>query len=199
MPVQAYALTSLAAVRQFLELPSGDVDQDGVLEKLIDRASLAIMRRFEREFAPKAPAQDSDPAVARTFAYAGRGVLDLAPYDLRSATSVEIDVDTGAPTTLAAADYKQRSLPARDGVFTSLRLPRRTREREVRVTGRWSFASVPADVEHMCIVTVGIWFRRDVAAFGSTFSLDEQRLERPEPLPTAVIGMGSAYRRLAIA
>jgi hypothetical protein len=69
------------------------------------------------------------------------------------------------------------------------------RHRQVEVTATWGWTSVPADVEHATIVTTGIWLRRDVSAFSTTYVLDEDRVERPESLPSAVRAMLGPYRR----
>lgn len=192
-------LTSLAAVRAFLQKPTADTNQDAEISTLITAASTAIMRWTGREFAPAVT------STARIFAYKGGGILDLAPYDCRSVSAVVLDTDLGASdqTTLETTDFALRPLPVRDGVYQWLRLPNhgvadspgRFPERQVTVTGTWGFAAVPENVAHACIVTVAIWLRRDVAAFSTTFSINEDRLERPEAMPSAVIGLLSPYRR----
>lgn len=190
-------LTTLSAVREFLQKQAVDTEQDDVIASLITRASNLIMRYTEREFAP---ATTSD---TRVFDYEGRGWLDLAPYDLRSVSSIQIDTDTSSPTTLTSGtDYRLWPRPAVDGTYLALRLdtPGVYSEwptRELSITGDWGFASVPSDVAHACIVTVSIWLRRDVAAFAANMNLDEARVERPEVLPSAVkAGLDHYKRRL---
>jgi hypothetical protein len=184
-------LTTLAATRAYLQKETASTAQDAIISSLITRASTAITRYCNREFI-------ATTAVARKFSYDPnpKGFLDLAPYDLRSVTTVKLDTETAAPITLAATDYQLQPKTARDGVYTFLYFLRSSSaqafsgltfpEREVEITGNWGFAAVPGDVEHWCIVQVALWLRRDVAAFESTFSLDEDRLERPQALASAV-------------
>ena len=51
-------------------------------------------------------------------------------------------------------------------------------------------------MKHCAIVTTAIWLRRDVAAFSSTFKLDEDRVERPEGLPSSVRATLASWRRI---
>lgn len=167
-------LTTTAAVRSFLQKRNDDTDQDAIIADLITRASTAISRYCTREFAPKV-----DASTARTFEYAGSGLLSLAPYDARTVTQVRIDTDEASPTTLTSSDYRLAPYPARDGVYTHLRLSpfvlvstSRFVSRLVEVTGTWGFASVPVDVEEACIVTAAEWTRRLVAG-RAAFPADE--------------------------
>jgi hypothetical protein len=58
---------------------------------------------------------------------------------------------------------------------------------------------VPPNVEQAAIITVATWLRRDVSAFSTTFDLDEQKVERPEALPSAVTRMLAPYKAHAYA
>ena len=194
------ALCTIADVREFMQKPATDEAQDPLIESLILRASAAIMNWTQREFAP------ATAGLARTFTYRGGGVLDLAPYELRSATSVVLDYGGASPLTLTADTDYTLDDPAVDGVYSQVWLPnhdvtdtpgKRT-VRRVQITGNWGWSTVPADVEHWCIVTVVTWLRRDVAAFSTTFRLDEERVERPEALPSAVRAGLRHYRRITV-
>jgi hypothetical protein len=191
-------LTTVAAVRAFLQKQTIDVAQDAVIATFITAASVEIMRQYSREFAP------ATTAVSREFEYEGGGFLSFGAYDLRALTAVLIDVDETPSTTLVATEYRLFPRPARDGVYTALRLApyifgSRTRwqQRLVRVTGDWGFASVPQPVEQACVATVATWLRRDVQAFSSTFNIDEGRVERPEALPAQAVRLLDPYRREA--
>ena len=199
MPLATNALCTLVEARAFLQKDAADTEQDTIIESLIDRASEAIINYCGREFAPAAA------ATLRRFRYRGGNMLDLSPYDLQSATLVQIDTETSSPTTLVADDdYTFEPFPARDGVYQWMELPNYDVDsscypkgfREVEITGTWGFATVPADVKHAAIVTVAIWMRRDVSAFSTTFNLDEGRLERPEGLPSSVRGTLAGYKRI---
>lgn len=197
-------LTNRAAVRAFLQKPSGDTAQDSMIDSLISRASLAIARYCDREFI-----SNTSGPTARVFELEilRDGWLDLAPFDAQSGsiTQVRLDTDIATPRVLTSSEWRPFPIPSRDGVVNALRvIPtslggyHRFKHRQVEVTAQWGWTSIPADVEHAAIVTTAIWLRRDVAAFSTTFSLDEDRIERPEGLPSAVRAILSAYRRPAV-
>lgn len=197
-------LTSRVNVRAFLQKPASDTAQDALIDALITRASKAI-QKVTRIFQP------TETGVGKSFEYEGRGLLSLNPWYARAVTAVTItDHGASTPRTLTAADYEVKFLrpgtteaqQPEDGVYTHLWLPNEidrrghlemlnldrsiAQKRTVTVTGNWGYGTTPDDVEHWCIVTVVIWLRREVAAFSTTFALDEERLERPEALPSAV-------------
>ena len=197
-------LTSVEKVRQFLQKPAADTNQDTLIADLITRASRVLQRRFGREWATTL----SPNPGTRSFTYRGGGVVSLGPYEVRAVTGVSYDAQGDSPTTLSSGDWFLRPVESQDGVYSSLYLPDYIRDntmggafpdRVVSVTGTWGWASVPADVEHACIVTVATWLRRDVQAFSSTFSIDEGRLERPEAIPASVARTHDYYRVPVIA
>lgn len=184
-------LTTLAAVRSFLQKGTTETGQDVIIGSLITRASRLIEAETGREFTPTT-------GQARTFVHREGRLLQVG--DLRSVTSIVLDTQLAASsqTTLASTDYALRPKPARDGIYQWVRLPGYPGvvDREVTITGDWGFATIPDDVAHACIVTVAIWLRRDVAAFERTFSIEEDRLERPQALPSAVRSGLAHYRRV---
>lgn len=183
----AQDLTSTSAVKSFLQ--KSDSTQDTIIASLITRASVGIMRYTHRQFAP------TESAATKVFAHEGGHMLDLAPYDLRVLTTLTTATETTSPAVVASTNYGLRPKPARDGVYQRVKLTTNPGECEITVVGDWGFATVPEDVAHWCIVTVAMWLRRDVQAFESTFSIDEQRLERPEALPAAVRGGLATWKR----
>lgn len=192
-------LTTLANVRAFLQKNTADTAQDGIIQQLITRASAAIETYAGREFHPTNNA-------TRTFNYLGGSFISLSPYELRTITEATIDTGTSDETDLTATDYWFSPATSPGGTYQALSLPSDSTiynnssndRRVLSITGDWGFASVPPDVEHACIVTVAIWLRRDVAAFSTTFSIDEQRLERPESLPSAARAIIDTYRALVV-
>ena len=193
-PVTLADLTTRAAVREFLHKNNADTVQDEVIDSLITRASAAIGHEIARFL----PAETG----SKTFLWRG-GPLGLHPYFARTVTAVSLDSDASSPTVLTASDWRLRGKPAGDGVYRWLHFPAYQQfyvvgaVSEVTVTGNWGFASlseVPADVQHWAIVTVATWLRRDAAAFSTTFRLDDERLERPEALPSAVRAGLAHYR-----
>lgn len=195
-------LCTVEDVRSFLQKQDADSEQDLILAALIGRASVAIMRYTEREFAPA-----GDPGVARKFELCDEWydtILSLAPYDLQTATAVKLDTDLASAVTLTAEEYRLMPRPARDGVYNRIRLRPQTASsstwfgdiREVEITGTWGFPAVPEDVRHAAVVTVADWFRRDVAAFSTTFNLDTGALDVPQAVPRSVLPVLDAYRRM---
>jgi hypothetical protein len=191
-------LTTVAAVRAFLQIPSTDDEQNAIIASLITRATRVIQVWTSREFAPA-------DGAARSFVCGRHGHIDLAPFDLRAVTSVVYDTDPpGSELTLDASDYRLGPITSRDGVYQWVDIYRRHRPQRwrrdlvVTITGDWGYPSVPADVEDACIKTVGIWLKRDVSAFSRTYNLDEGRTERPEVLPAAVAAELAPYRPILV-
>lgn len=200
----AYDLCTVQDVRSHLQKPTGDVAQDAIISALITAASKAILNYTEREFAPAVT------ATTRTFETEINGTstfLSLAPYDLQPNPTpvVQIDTDVSAKT-LATDEYRFFPVTQADGVYTSIRLQPLTLptinrvgwvNRQVQITGTWGFPEIPADVNQAAVITVGLWLRREVSAFTTTYNLDEGHTERPEALPSAVRAMLSNYMRMA--
>ena len=191
-------LCTLEQVRAFLVKPTGDTGQDTLIGELITRASALIAEHVERELTPTADA-------TRQFYYDGSGYLNLVPYDLRSVTSITFDVEDGESNTeLTAAEYRLLPKPAPDGVYNAIRFqvyrassstwPQRT----IAIRGAWGFEEVPVVAQDAAIKTVAIWLRRDAAAFESTFRLDEERIEHPKSLPSAVFDQLDTLRRRVV-
>jgi hypothetical protein len=198
--VAATDLCSVEDVREFIQKPDADTDQDGIIASLITRASLAITRYCDREFVTT-----SVGSTARLFeadVSSGSAFLSLAPYDLRTVTQIRIDTDL-TPSILSTDEYRLYPINKPDGVYTSLRLQPLSFStgrvmwpmRQVEITGTWGFPSVPVDVQHACLVTVSIWLKRDVQAFSRVFNVDEGRLERPDAIPAAASAALQPYVR----
>lgn len=199
----AIDLTTVDRVRRFLQKQTADVNQDQVIAEMITRASRAIMTYLGVDIVPT-------QAASHAFIYHGGRRLSFGRKVAQSVSAVVMDSDTTSPSTLATSEYSLRPKPPRNGVYRWLRLPyggnvvygpndpgdRDFHEREVTVTGVWGFPEIPEDIEHWCIVAVATWLRRDVAAFSTTFSVDEDRLERPEALPSAVRAGLRHYRKV---
>lgn len=182
----AQDLTTLTAVRRFLQKSGTDTSQDTEISQLITRASDAIMRYCQREFKSTASA-----GTARKFEYRGQGYLDLAPYDLQSVTLIRLDPDLASPYTVGSNEYRLYPVHTPQGVYTAIRLDpvlaytaSRWLYRICEVTGTWGFPSVPSEVEHATILTVNNWLKLDVTAYESVLSTDENELERPAGIPS---------------
>lgn len=148
-------LVTLAAVKTALGITG--TGRDGEITRAIADASALIEARCEREFTPTASA-------TRTVAVASDGWVDLAPYDLRTLTTLTLDPD-GTPQVVAAANIELHPFPARFGVYTTLEitatLPRITGRLVAEIEGAWGFEEVPEPVERACIETVRTMISRD--------------------------------------
>lgn len=176
-------LCELADVRIAMETTATDVELDTMIGQCIPVASALIMRETQREFAP------ATTSAARTVGARGY-VVDLAPYDLRSATAVVLD-PTGANQTLAAnTDYQLSPVGTNaDGTYTEIILSSSLQLKGLAVfdqfgnvplaiTGAWGFSTVPAIAKEACVFTVRSWLRRTYPD-GYTAYSDEVRATMP--------------------
>jgi hypothetical protein len=190
-------LVDLSEVREHLQKPDPDHEQDAILRSLISRASETITRYTRREFTPTEDA-------TREFVWIAGHEIDLAPYDLRSVTTLTLDSDlpVASQTVLTTSQYRLRPKPAPHGVYQRIELVNTWPPRiggEVKVEGDWGFLEVPNDVKHACLVTLATWFRADVAAFTTRFNPELEQLEIPQAVPAGVLAALAPYRRGVVA
>jgi len=162
-------LTTLADVRDYLQRPDDvDTEQDALISTLITIISREISRYTGQEFAPAVS------NASRKFVYRGGSLMLLAPYSLRSVTSIVFDTDGTSPgnQTITADQYRLFPREPQDGVYThvefrNLSPATRTSEidyrpsREVTITGAWGYPAIPDDVEHACTLAVVFRLRND--------------------------------------
>jgi hypothetical protein len=195
--VAAQDLTTLAKARAYLQKETGDTGQDVVLGDEITRASDEIMDFCKREFAPATASATRRFRVYPHRKLDGHFYVDLDPYDLRSVTSVTLHPESASPVTLIATDeYILDPEGKPEGTYTAIRLsPVLSLSSEVQsrfgfayldIAGAWGFSAVPSNVEKWALVTIWTWMRGDVQSYSTTFSVSEDRIERPESLPSAV-------------
>ncbi len=170
-------LCTLADVRAELKLAAADTSLDVLIAAHITNSSDTIMREYEREF----KAAVAQP-VTRWFQWTSGLMIDLAPYDLAAATTVQLHPEQASPVTLTAGtDYRLTpetgtSGAGLDGVYTTLRLSGllviswsqtliRFGYALVSVAGTWGFPAVPNQVKQAAIETVCSWVRRDIGAY----------------------------------
>lgn len=190
-------LCSLADVKAYLQ--KTDTTFDSLLSTLITRASAVIENYAMREFSDKG-------TLTRTFQQDG-SLVDLLPYDLRAATAVTLD-PVGAATIITSTEYALRPLnqtmlgtyiQLRTSAYTSIYSERRSSfgSSEISITGSWGAATTPLPVVQACVVTVGLWFRREIAARGnaaSDWDIDGVDL-RPLSMPGAAQRLIDPYKR----
>lgn len=192
-------LCTLADVREYLQKRVDDTDQDALISQLITRATAQIERYCGREFADRGN-------LTRTRRVDGP-LVDLAPFDLRTVTTMTLDPN-GSPQVIAASDYLLLPVGGADGTGTyyqvrlddaiSLEATRMSQFSvgELQIAGAWGAATTPSDVSYACVITVGLWIRREVAAWSATFNPDvDVDATRPLSIPGAARGALQPYRR----
>jgi len=170
-------LTTLSYVKTLMEI-SNDTSRDSQISQNITAASAKITNWCNRQFYA--------PGGTQTYTFecgpGSRGddyIVDLAPYDLQSASSVVLWPDDSSPVTLNASnnDYVLEPVTKPEGVYKRLRI---TYLRwlmnsfafnfgyaQIQVTGTWGFPTIPVDVGEACARTVATWMNSAVASFGS--------------------------------
>ena len=195
-------LCSLSDVREGLELPATDRTRDELALTLIAAASKAIGQETQREFAP------ATASATRRLRVDGR-IVDLAPWDLRTAATVTLHPEASSPTVLASAtEYVLEPVSAVFGTYTRLRVGQAVSMssdtmREfgyalLDISGAWGFAAIPTDVRQATVITVKSWLRRDVAALA--FAETEPGGIQPDTfatysIPPAARRLLAPYRR----
>lgn len=199
-------LCSRSEVRAFLELPAADTGRDSLVDTTITAISAAITQYAQREFTPTAS------ATRRFELPVGNLSLDLAPYDLRTVSTLSLHPEEAAPDALTAiSDFQLEPVAAPHGVYTRVRFSSLTTlfnsdsaryfgRTQVEIAGAWGFAAVPNDVKQAAVIAVASSLRRDVPALDLGDVLDDPRQLGPDrptnyALPAASIRMLSPYRR----
>jgi len=150
--LQPYALTTLAKLREHLDRTEDATEaEDDELIRVINAKSNAMRLFAEREFVP---AGDED--LIRTFLVEDlNGFVNLAPFDLRSVTSITLD-----GVALAETAYDLFPLnKTREDTYLWLELAALLPEqcgtrnwRKLEIEGLWGMEAIPPDVEHGCLV-----------------------------------------------
>ena len=200
-------LCTVADVRQALRL-TVDRTRDDLIQAYISNASVMIMRWTDREFAP------ASTGVTRTFQLditGGDLVIELNPWDLRTATTVTLSPEATTPIILTSAQYSLEPIRAPEGVYKRIKispfLPVITTTAlvfgyaKVSIQGNWGFASVPDDVRQAAVRTVASWLDIAQGQYASSdIFADAPRVTSPaDPnygLPLAAQRLLSTYRRM---
>jgi hypothetical protein len=187
-------------------------DDANLLAITIDGISAAIILHTEREFFDPT---GSDEDLARTFEYDGSGFLNLAPYDLRSITSVTLAGQTLTATT-GAGDGDYVPMPRnknRWGTYDYLTIrgyfklgPSHflsspiLKTRDVVITGKWGMTAVPADVELACLIAVDDHYRNPEQAeqrgSGEFQLVEAPRVPGSGGLPQGALDKLEPFRRV---
>src|SRR6266567_6460742 len=124
-------LATLADVKALMQKtgPSANT-QDALIQSLVTRASIKIMRDYGREFVPGGPNSEPHTGATRTFEYAwgdqypGEAFVDLRPYDLQLSPAPTIVADTDQTTTIALSTEEWRlwPQPPSQGVYMAIKV-----------------------------------------------------------------------------
>lgn len=180
---------------------------DALISALITSASRALNNRYQREVTPTSTA-------SRRFPVKGT-LVDLAPFDLRSVTSVTLHPEATSPVVLTANDYAL--LPVALGnTYLTIQLSgfltlwsafsQRFGYAQLDIAGGWGAfdtSSVPEDLKRACILTVGAWIDRAVAEYAAEFGPGaslERGLRPPSPgswaIPSAAHRLMAPWERM---
>jgi hypothetical protein len=160
---------TLAEIRDYLGVPTGDTANTANLERAVESASRKIEKYCGRIF------YDTGSATAKTFRADDRYHQDVP--DFHTITGLVVETDTGDDgtfdTTWASTDYQVEPLdPQPDWPWQWITavdnetFPTIGRRARVQVTARWGWAAVPTDVETVCLELSGELFKRKEAPFG---------------------------------
>jgi hypothetical protein len=180
-------LCSVDDVKGYLELTTNDSD-DLILQSIVAASSI-IPERYQREFI-------GPSGGTRTFSARGY-LVDLAPYDLRTVTSVTMHPEETAQALVVDSDYLLRPQGGfrLGGTYWHIRLSPRVNlsstvfrefgEARLQVIGDWgcfSASAVDASVKRAAIFTAAAWTDRAVADYG--LAGEEPRELRPDRFAT---------------
>jgi hypothetical protein len=181
MPLAANALTSLAAVKEYLQIDSTDTSQNSLLDFLINSASMAIESYCRRKIKDVSYADEE---------YDGSGTrnLNLRQFPVSSITSIKID-----DVALDISEYKFKKS---SGIVNRLKALWPKEFQNIKVSYTAGYSSVPADIELACKHLVKFYYKTDVADFSTTFG--EGVVMRPEAWPKQVKALLSSYRKVLI-
>ena len=190
--------------------------QDTLIQTLITRASVKIMRDTGREFVPGGPDQIPYTQTTRTFEYPwgeqfpGEAFVDLRPYDLCAVQSaplaVAVDTDQPSDIVLSTDEWRLWPQPATMGVFLGVKVfPLDVsvgivgwEKRQLQVTGDWGFPSIPFEVTQACAETVIHWVTAYPAARAAAAQDAAQVVVTPRSLPMAAVDLLGPFRRMTV-
>lgn len=191
-------------------------NQDTLIQSLITRTSVKIMRDYGREFVPGGPNSEPSSAATRTFEYQwgdeypGEAFVDLRPYDLAVSqpTPLVVVADTDQPVgyTLSTQEWRLWPQPPSQGVFMAIKvLPLNVKvgivgwhKRQIQVTGNWGFPSIPFEVQQACVETVIHWLMAYPAARAAGQQDAAIAAPAPRSYPMTAIDLLQSFKRMTV-
>lgn len=193
-----------AELKAYMGVDSSDTSYATDAATMITAASRALNDYLQREITPS----DAGPTLRRVDFRPGEYVVDLAPWDLRSCTLVQLHPEASSPQTLSAdTDYVLEPIEADDGVYQQIHLSGyllpvsdrlfRFGRMQLGITGAWGMSAVPDLLKRACAVAAQAWLQPIYAA---AYTPDDPREVRPGgaatfELPLAALRLANGYRR----
>lgn len=205
-------LCTLADVRIELELPLSDTTRDPLISSVITGVSRAIHTYCQREFKTETTGSTTRRFKIPNLAY----MVDLAPFDVRSVTSVTIHPESSTPTVLAATTEYQLHPVTLVDTYQSVQISPWVAQMHVGETPRrfgytlcdvtssaWGFATIPDDVKRAAIIASAANIDRRVDAYdiGATDLMGGDMGLQPTRtptffIPTAALALIGPFRRV---
>ncbi len=178
MPLAENALTTLEAVKSYLNIDWSQTVDDEKLEGLINACSTAIEDYCKRKFKEQTLTEEYDGT--------GNKYLLLDQYPVKSITSVAIDDITIDPTGYKI-NKKTGNLIRKNSYWVKGDI-------NITVTYTAGLTEIPAPLELACKHFVMSFFKADVASFSTTFS--DGFVFKPEALPAQVKALVTPYKKV---
>jgi hypothetical protein len=188
MPLNANALTSLAKLKDYLEIAVLDTTQDTRLERLIDASSQMIETYCSRSFVSQSRVEYHDGRNANT--------LMLREYPASKPTKVCID---GGWTFVTSTELATSDYDVVDGSYLVLKsgfFPKGTRN--VQVTYIAGYSTIPSDLEEACLMLAEwLYMHRNDRRSGITQKTKEREtITYSKTIPLHITTMLTPYMRL---
>lgn len=187
MTLNANALTTLAAAKDFLEIPTADTSQDAKVERFINAASSAIENYCSRKFKSQTFTEYHDGRQSNSIL--------LQQYPATKPTVVAIDGTWAFDSTseLNSNDYdvlENGWLTLRSSVF-----PRGNRN--IKVTYVAGYSTIPSDVSEACLMLVEYFYmhRNDRRSGVKSKSKNGENISYMETIPANITMLLSPYIR----
>lgn len=187
MALNANALTSLSAAKDFLEIPVADTSQDTRLERFINAASSMIENYCSRKFKSQTFTEYHDGRQSNAV------LLQQYPAQKPSIVAIDGTWNYGTETQLASSDFdvlENGWLMLRGSTF-----PRGIRN--VKVVYVAGYSTIPSDLEESCLMLVEYLYshRNDRRSGIKGKSKNGENISYMETIPPNITTMLGPYIR----
>lgn len=195
MAVDTYALTSLAVVKEHLNIPALTTTFDSILERMINSSSLKIENYINRKVKKRAYTEYQDGRSNK------RTLLKQWPADKPTEVWVDSSSEfTDVTNKLAATDYDldQDSEGLGLGIVLLNGLYFSKGTRNVKIVYEAGYATIPYDLADACIWTVEYFYdmRSDRRIGTSSKGKNNENINYYPDLPEVIKDQLDKYRRV---